>query len=74
MQHHEVVIHSPDHHKNFDELPFSQVELILKTYRARHQVNSEKGQVYISQQGTSGGRKPSASAYTVNRGAFWGKT
>ena len=45
--HHEVIIHSPDHHKNFDELPFSQVELILKTYRVRHQVNSEKGQVYL---------------------------
>ena len=32
---HEVIIHSTDHHKSFDELPFSQVELILQTYRKR---------------------------------------
>src|SRR5256885_16712687 len=33
--HHEIIIHSPDHHKNIDELPFSQVELLLQTYRQR---------------------------------------
>jgi UDPglucose--hexose-1-phosphate uridylyltransferase len=44
---HELVIHSPDHHKNFDELPFSQVELILQTYRERYNANKDKGQVYI---------------------------
>ena len=45
--HHEVIIHSPDHHKNFDELPFSQVELILKTYQKRYKVHQKHGQVYI---------------------------
>ena len=44
---HEIVIHSPDHHKNFDELPLSQNELILKTYRQRFQVHHDKGRVYI---------------------------
>jgi len=44
---HEVVIHSPDHHKNFDELPASQVELILDTYRKRYNLHKEKGQIYI---------------------------
>ncbi len=44
---HEIIIHSPDHHKNFDELPFSQVELILKTYRERFLANQNNGQVYI---------------------------
>jgi len=45
--HHEIIIHSPDHHKNFDELPFSQVELLLRTYRERFRANGKKGQVYI---------------------------
>lgn len=45
--HHEIIIHSPDHHKNFDELPFSQVELLLRTYRERFRENSKRGQVYI---------------------------
>jgi UDPglucose--hexose-1-phosphate uridylyltransferase len=44
---HEIVIHSPDHHKNFDELPLSQNELILKTYRQRFNDHKDKGQVYI---------------------------
>lgn len=44
---HEIVIHSPDHHKNFDELPLSQNELILKTYRQRFLEHYDKGQVYI---------------------------
>ena len=30
---HEVIIHSPDHHKNFGELSQDQVELIFQTYR-----------------------------------------
>jgi len=33
--HHEVIIHSPDHHKSFDELPMLQIELIIQTYRQR---------------------------------------
>lgn len=44
---HEVIVHSPDHDKNFGELPLSQVELILKTYRERYNIHQEKGQVYI---------------------------
>lgn len=44
---HEVIIHSPDHHQNFGELPFQQVELILKTYRHRYNEHAHKGQVYI---------------------------
>lgn len=44
---HEVIVHSPDHHKSFDELPLSQSELVFKTYRQRFQTHQEKGQVYI---------------------------
>lgn len=44
---HEVIIHSPDHHKNFDELPIDQVRLILETYRHRYNEHAHKGQVYI---------------------------
>lgn len=53
---HEIVIHSPDHHKNFDELPLSQNELILSTYKQRFQAHQDKGQVYIfHNHGMSGG-------------------
>lgn len=45
--HHEIIIHSPDHHKNIDELPFSQVELLLQTYRHRFNAHKNNGQVYI---------------------------
>jgi UDPglucose--hexose-1-phosphate uridylyltransferase len=44
---HEVIIHSPDHHRNFEELPLLQSELILKTYRQRFLAHQDKGQVYI---------------------------
>ena len=44
---HEIIIHSPDHYKNFGELPLSQVELIFKTYRQRYNIHQNKGQVYI---------------------------
>jgi len=44
---HEVIIHSPDHHKSFDELPLFQSELVFKTYRQRFQAHQDKGQVYI---------------------------
>ena len=52
---HEVIIHSPDHHKNFDELPISQVELIFKTYRQRYNTNKERGNVYIFHNRGEGG-------------------
>ncbi len=44
---HEVIIHSPDHHKNWDELPFLQVELIISTYRKRFITHKKDGQIYI---------------------------
>jgi len=45
--HHELIIHSPDHHKNIDELPFEQVELIFETYRKRFRTHEREGQVYM---------------------------
>ena len=52
---HEVIIHSPDHDKNFDELPLHQVELIIKTYRARFLTHQKKGQVFIFHNRGEGG-------------------
>lgn len=53
---HEVVVHSPDHHKNFGELPSSQTELIFKAFRQRYQSHSKDGQVYIfHNRGEAGG-------------------
>jgi UDPglucose--hexose-1-phosphate uridylyltransferase len=53
---HEVVIHSPDHHKNFGELPLYQVELIFKTYKNRFIAHQNDGQVYIfHNRGEAGG-------------------
>ncbi|MCL5970210.1 MAG: hypothetical protein M1450_01775 [Patescibacteria group bacterium] len=53
---HEVIIHSPDHHKNFDQLPVEQTEHILETYRERFNTHKEKGQVYIfHNRGEAGG-------------------
>jgi len=52
---HEVIIHSPDHHKNFGELPLDQAELILKTYRQRYNAHKDKGQVYIFHNRGEGG-------------------
>lgn len=46
---HEVIIHSPDHDKDIDELPLAQVELILTTYRQRYNyhVANKDGTVLI---------------------------
>jgi UDPglucose--hexose-1-phosphate uridylyltransferase len=44
---HEVIVHSPDHHKNFDELPLSQVKNIFLVYKQRYLLYQEKGTVYI---------------------------
>lgn len=44
---HEIVIHSPDHHKNFGELSVDEVQLILKTYQQRYLTHQDSGQVYI---------------------------
>jgi len=53
---HEIIIHSPDHHKNFDELPIMQVEKILWVYRQRFQVHQAQGNPYIfNNHGQAGG-------------------
>ncbi|MBI2613491.1 MAG: hypothetical protein HYW62_01870 [Candidatus Levybacteria bacterium] len=44
---HEIIIHSPDHHKNFGELSLESTELILQTYRQRYNTHQKNGQVYI---------------------------
>ena len=46
---HEVIIHSPDHDKDIDALPLTQVELILKTYRQRYNFHmaAKNGKVLI---------------------------
>lgn len=44
---HEIVIHSPDHHKNFDELPDDAVVRIVEAYRQRFMTHKDKGQVVI---------------------------
>lgn len=44
---HEIVIHSDDHHKNFDELPIHLCEDVFTTYQRRFQEHRDKGQVYI---------------------------
>lgn len=44
---HEIVIHSPDHHKNFSELPLSQVEFIFQALHSRFQTHKNNGQVVI---------------------------
>lgn len=53
---HEIIIHSPDHSKNFDQLPFEQNKLIFETYRQRFLTHQDKGQVYIfHNRGEAGG-------------------
>lgn len=52
---HEVIIHSPDHHKSFDELPLSSSELVFKVFRQRFQTYQDKGQVYIFHNHGEGG-------------------
>jgi UDPglucose--hexose-1-phosphate uridylyltransferase len=44
---HEVVIHSPHHHKDFANLPTDQVIKIIGVYRMRFQTNAGKGSVII---------------------------
>lgn len=44
---HQVIIHSPDHHKNFDQLSLKQIQRILETYRHQYNEYAHKGQVYI---------------------------
>ncbi len=44
---HEVIIHSPDHTADIQDLPVAQVELILKAYRDRYNFYRKTGQVII---------------------------
>jgi len=44
---HEVIIHSPDHNKNVEELELIQIENIIKTYINRFNALKEKGKVFI---------------------------
>jgi len=44
---HEVVIHSPDHDKNIEELSPDQIENIIKTYINRFNFLKDKGKVFI---------------------------
>lgn len=40
---HEVIIHSPDHLKDIDELPLEHVELLFQTYRQRYNYHMHEG-------------------------------
>ena len=44
---HEVIIHSPEHDKDIEELTLEQVELIFRVYRQRFQEHEQNGQVMI---------------------------
>ncbi len=44
---HEVIIHSPDHTKDIEDLSLEQVVLILNAYRQRYNFYRKKGQVLI---------------------------
>ena len=44
---HEVIIHSPDHNKDIENLPHEQIVLILNSYRQRYNAYRKKGQVLI---------------------------
>jgi len=44
---HEVIIHSPDHNKNVEELTLDQIEDIIKTYINRFNFLKDKGKVFI---------------------------
>lgn len=53
---HEVIIHSPDHHKNVDEVPLENVVLLLQAYKARFLTHQAEGSVYIfNNHGIEGG-------------------
>lgn len=44
---HEVIIHSPDNEKDIHEIPVSQVELVIRAYKARFNFHKQKGSVII---------------------------
>ncbi len=44
---HEIVVHSSDHHKNFDEQPEEQIGKIFKVFRERFNLHKKSGNVTI---------------------------
>lgn len=44
---HEIIIHSDDHHKNFDEMSLTQSEDVFAVFRARFAEYKDRGQAYI---------------------------
>lgn len=44
---HELIIHSPDHHKNIEDFPNDQIENLFTVYKERYNKNAKKGQVYL---------------------------
>ena len=44
---HEVIIHSPNHQTDIENLPLNQVKTILWVYRQRYQAHEKDGQVLI---------------------------
>lgn len=44
---HEVIIHSPSHKKDIEDLSLKQIEKILQAYRYRYQIHATDGQVLI---------------------------
>lgn len=53
---HEIIVHSPGHDLNFNTLPLSQIELVLKTYRYRYQLHHGKGKIFMfHNRGKAGG-------------------
>lgn len=53
---HEIIVHSPDHNKNIEDMENSEVELIFQTFRQRFETHKDKGHVFIfSNHGEKGG-------------------
>jgi UDPglucose--hexose-1-phosphate uridylyltransferase len=46
-ENHEVIIHSPDHDKNVEELNLGQIENIIKVYINRYNFLKGKGKIFI---------------------------
>lgn len=44
---HEVIIHSPNHDKDLEDMTLNQVELVLRAYRERYNQHKDQGQVMI---------------------------
>jgi len=58
---HEVIIHSPDHKKDLDELPLDQVKLVLRTYKDRYNFYKKKRDDFYIHIYNNAGREAGAS-------------